>query len=170
MGSHSYLQNLGHCSGSACNQMHFLQQLNMYGPAKVYHGAPAGTDMSLQELLLGANGHGIWQHDKALQQLGVLGEPYVWHGLQELGVLGEPYVWHGLQELPFYLTPKEGQLAIVEADAAPEASETIEIPTMPEASGARPWTQESWNQWNLLQHNGTRHPDRPFSKKYGFEP
>ena len=27
MGSHSYLQNLNYCSGSACNQMHYLQEM-----------------------------------------------------------------------------------------------------------------------------------------------
>ena len=27
MGSHSYLQNMQYCSGSACNQMHYLQEM-----------------------------------------------------------------------------------------------------------------------------------------------
>ena len=159
MGSHSYLQNLGDTYVKNYQGAGLTRFQNQYGHGNTQVDNLAGLpgseqDFGLQELLLGANGHGIWQHDPAaLQQL-----------------CGTYLEYACLQELPFYLTPKEGQLAIVEADAAPEASETIEIPTMPEASGARPWTQESWNQWNLLQHNGTRHPDRPFSKKYGFEP
>jgi hypothetical protein len=46
----------------------------------------------------------------------------------------------------------------------------ISIPDMPEADAARPWTLANWEEWNLLENNGTMHPSRPFSKEYGFEP
>ena len=74
----------------------------------------------------------------------------------------------------WWLIPNaQGVLEIVNVDMTTEEGQekqAILIPDVPESSGARPWTQESWNQWNLLEHNGTAHPDRPFSKQYGFEP
>ena len=78
----------------------------------------------------------------------------------------------------YWLVPVGGQekfkvvgkdLSVTQALSA-EKLKAILIPPVPEASEERPWTRKSWNEWNLLEHNGTSHPDRQFSQTYGFEP
>ena len=101
MGSHSYLQNLGdtyvknaqlqgqtnflnqyghgntqvdNLSGLAGSVQNFGLQELLIGPEWTWNPNVA-KPTDLQELLLGANGHGIWQHDPALQSLAVF-NPY----------------------------------------------------------------------------------------------
>ena len=97
MGSHSYLQNLNSCAGLPASVRVHMQCsdtlmelgdtyvknaqlqgqtnfLNQYGHGNTQVDNLAGLagsvqNFGLQELLLGANGHGIWQHDPALQTL-----------------------------------------------------------------------------------------------------
>ena len=188
MGSHSYLQNLNSCAGlPASVRVHMqcsdtLMELgdayvknaqlqgqtnfrNQYGHGNTQVDNLAGLpgsvqNFGLQELLLGANGHGIWQ-GAALQEL-----PSHNRYVKFLQNLDAATQW--------WLIPNaEGVLEIVNVDMTTEEGQekqAILIPDVPESSGARPWTQTSWNQWNLLEHNGTAHPDRPFSKQFGFEP
>merc|ERR1719263_794638 len=97
MGSHSYLVNLNSCAGLPASVRKHMQcghQLQELGDAYVKNFQAQGTtnfrntyghgntqvdnlaglpgsvqNFGLQELLLGANGHGIWQHDPTLQTL-----------------------------------------------------------------------------------------------------
>ena len=140
-GRHKYLEELGHCSGSACNQMRFQE---LYAGAHHEDGNTRARhhdgDAYMQELLFGRHRY-----------------------LQNLAAASQ-----------WWLIPDaSGVLQIVNVDMTADeaaAKQAILIPDVPESSGARPWTQESWNEWNLLEHNGTAHPDRPFSQQYGFEP
>ena len=98
MGSHSYLQNLNSCAGLPASVRVHMQCsdtlmelgdtyvknaqlqgrtnfLNQYGHGNTQVDNLSGLRGSvqtfgLQELLLGANGHGIWQHDPAVGKVG----------------------------------------------------------------------------------------------------
>ena len=72
----------------------------------------------------------------------------------------------------YLIKDAQGQFQIVKDPLASALTGTdnLEIPTMPAPSGSRPWTLDAWLQWNLLEHNGTAHPDRIFAKQYGYEP
>ena len=151
MGSHSYLQNL--CSGSACNQMNTGYLMNL-GDTTLDNYRSEGL----------ANFNNLYGHGNTRigNLIGTAGSQQNF-GLQQLDTM-----------IPFYLVKDSANVYhIVQENLtllqAQEAG-AILIPPMPESDPARPWTQYSWNQWNLLANNGTAHPDRPFSQIFGFEP
>ena len=46
-----------------------------------------------------------------------------------------------------------------------------DLPPMPESNNVRPWTQESWVEWNRHKNDvKIAHPDQQFYKEYKFEP
>ena len=144
MGSHSYLQNLNSCAGLPANVRQFMQ-----------------CSDTLQNLYI--KGEDSMMYEQPI----ITTMPVTTMPVTTVAV--EPATTN-----QYYLIPDAtGVYQIVEnplATTVANNAEDILIPTMPAPSGARPWTQESWNEWNLLEHNGTAHPDRVFSQQYGFEP
>ena len=133
MGSHSYLQNL--CSGSACDQMHHLQELNLRGILRHERHLP-----------------GVPKHGMRLP-------------LEEMYIKGEDATATAeTTNTDWWLVKQaDGTWVIVNEpvlSATQQAEENINIAPMPAPTSERPWTQESWNEWNLLENNGTEHPDR----------
>ena len=111
----------------------------------------------------------------------ILGAPVVYEGAIGTPVLTQPMIVEASTtqtytqadgSVYYLIKDAQGQFQIVKNPLASALTGTdnVEIPTMPTPSGSRPWTLDAWLQWNLLEHNGTAHPDSVFSKQYGYEP